>query len=110
MDERVRDAEYARLGRARNNGNTVIKTAQTRLRDEDLAFESIKNKQHFQGTAFPCILAPTSVKFNKSGALEVMFVLPPEERNQVIPLGFAMREPLYVAVLPWRNLDLIESE
>jgi hypothetical protein len=39
-----------------------------------------------------------------------MFVLPPEERNQVIPLGFAMREPLYVAVLPWRNLDLIESE
>lgn len=82
------------------------KPRKPRVTDEQrtrLQLKTRENDEKFEGTEFIAMLKPSSVKFNNSGDIEVGFVIPSRYREMIVPLGLAMRYPLTVTIMPWKN-------
>lgn len=69
-------------------------------------FPALAEDVHFTETTFPAMLKASGVRFNNHGDVEVVLVIPAKYREQIVPLGYAMRSPLLVHIERWRNLDL----
>jgi hypothetical protein len=108
VDSGERDADAGRVDT--NAGTEVKERLVAKQRREAFVFPPLPDDVHFTETTFPAMLKPSGVRFNNHGDVEVVLVIPARYREQIVPLGYAMRTPLLVNIERWRNLDLEEND